>query len=82
MAGLLFDFGMVSAYCLPIVVKYEQNSLVLSNLKHSQLDIMAHNSFANSSLHSHISNDEHWSYRRITTVMFQCSPIHYYNIFF
>ena len=30
---------------------------VLSNLKHSQLDIMAHNSFANSSLHSHIAHD-------------------------
>ena len=30
---------------------------VLSNLKHSQLDIMAHNSFANRSLHSHIAHD-------------------------
>ena len=29
---------------------------VLGNLKHSQLDIMAHNSFANSSLHSHIAH--------------------------
>ena len=30
---------------------------------------------------SSINVGEHGSYRSITTVMFQCSPIHYHNIF-
>ena len=29
MTGAFVDFGMASAYCLPIVVKYEQNSLAI-----------------------------------------------------